>query len=58
MDNNKKQRREKKDKTPPEYRTKQERQEEVKPIIVKLTELQPTTDYDEVANNILIQVLD
>jgi len=48
MVNNKKKRGEKKDKTPPEYRTKQERQEEVKPIIVKLTELQLTTDYDEV----------
>ena len=48
MVNNKKQSREKREKSPPEYRTKQERQEEVKPIIAKLTELRLTIDYDEV----------
>jgi len=48
MVNNKKHRREKKVKLPPEYRTKQERQAEIKPIIAKLTELRLTTDYDEV----------
>lgn len=48
MVNNKKQRREKKVKSPPEYRSKEERQQEVKPIIAKLTELRLTTDYDEV----------
>ena len=48
MVNNKKQRREKKVKPLPEYRSKEERQQEVKPIIAKLTELRLTTDYDEV----------
>ena len=48
MVNNKKQRREKKVKPLPEYRSKEERQQEVKPIIAKLTELRLTTDYDEI----------
>ena len=48
MVNNKKKRREKKPKAEPVYRTKEERQSDVKPIIAKLTELRLTTDYDEV----------
>lgn len=48
MVNNKKKRREKKVKIAPEYRNKEERQAEVKPIIAKLTELRLTTDYDEI----------
>jgi len=38
----------KKEKIPPIYRTREERQAEVRPIIEKLTELRLTTEYEEV----------
>ena len=38
----------KKEKSPPVYRTKEQRQEETRPILEKLTELRLTTEYEEV----------
>lgn len=40
--------REKKEKKPPEYRSKEERTAEIKPILVKLSELQLNPSYDEI----------
>lgn len=38
----------KKDKKLPEYRTKEERVEEIRPILAKLSELQLNPSYDEI----------
>lgn len=38
----------KKEKIQPEYRTKEERVEEIKPILSKLSELQLNPSYDEI----------
>ena len=38
----------KKEKQLPEYRSKEERQEEIKPILLKLSELQLNPSYDEI----------
>ena len=38
----------KKEKMQPEYRTKEERVEEIKPILSKLSELQLNPSYDEI----------
>ena len=38
----------KKDKKPQEYRTKEERQQEIKPILHKMMELQLSPQYEEI----------